>query len=140
MDAGIKEKVSGNDGEKNDVKGDRELVLVRRAQRTRVPVAFLVQGPCEPDDSYVTECFTCNPEATMSTANGMGDRKPGSRGFRAGQTGFSAARTTDAEENPDDFVLPDFYWVLRPVNPAHVLDDSKAGSGGSRARQPRDRS
>ena len=33
----------------------------------------------------------------------------------------------DAEENPDDFVLPDFYWVLRPVNPAHVPDDSKSG-------------
>ena len=49
--------------------------------------AFLVQGPCEPDDNYVTECFTCNPEATMSTANGMGDRKPGGRGFRAGKLG-----------------------------------------------------
>ena len=87
MDAGIKEKVSGNDGEKNDVKGDRELVLVRRAQRTRVPVAFLVQGPCEPDDSYVTECFTCNAEATMSTANGMGDRKPGGRAFEPARPG-----------------------------------------------------
>ena len=66
----------------------------------------------------------------MWTADGMGDRKPGDRGFRAGRTGFSAARTADAEENPDDFVLPDFHWVLRPVNPAHVPDDSKAGSGG----------
>ena len=93
-------------------------------------VAFLDQGPCGLDDNYVTECFTCNPEATMSTADGMGDREPGGRGFRAGRSGFSAARTTDAEENPDDFVLPDFLWVLRPVNPAHVPDDSKAGSGG----------
>ena len=66
----------------------------------------------------------------MSTSDGMGDRKPGGRGFRAGRTGFSAVRTTDAEGNPDEFVLPDFHWVLRPVNPAHVPDDSKAGSGG----------
>ena len=79
---------------------------------------------------YVTECLTCNPEATMKTANGMGDRKPGGRGFRAGWTGFSAARTADAEEDSDDFVLPDPHWVLRPVNPAHVPDDSKAGRGG----------
>ena len=80
--------------------------------------------------NYATECFSCNPEATMWIADGMGDRKPGGRGFRAGRTGFSAARTADAEENPDDFALLDFHWVLRPVNPAHVPDDSKAGNGG----------
>ena len=32
-------------------KGDRRLVLVHRTRRDRVSVAFLVQGPCEPDDS-----------------------------------------------------------------------------------------
>ena len=79
---------------------------------------------------YVTECLVWNPEATMWTADGMGDRKSGGRGFRAGRTRLSAAHNVDAEEDLDDFALPDPHWVLRPVSPGHVLDDSKAGRGG----------
>ena len=74
--------------------------------------------------------LAASPEAAMRTADGMGDRKPGGRGFRAGRTGLSAARTADAEEDPDDFVLPDPHCVLLAVNPAHVPDDSKAVRGG----------
>ena len=114
-------------------------VLVLRTRRTRIilgTVAFLDQGPCEPDVIFLMICFTCNPEVTVSTTYRMGDRKPGSRGFRAGLTGFSAVRTTDVEENQDQFVLPDFYWVLRPMNPAHVPDDSKAGNRGFTWKTP----
>ena len=63
-------------------------------------------------------------------------RKPGSRGFRAGLTGFSTVRTTDVEENQDKFVLPDCLWVLLSVNPAHVPDDSKAEDRGSTWKTP----
>ena len=66
----------------------------------------------------------------------MGDRKPGSRGFRAGLTGFSTVCTTDVEENQDKFVLPDCLWVLLSVNPAHVPDDSKAEDRGSTWKTP----
>ena len=51
--------------------------------------------------------------------------------FGAGLTGFSTVCNTDVEENQDKFVLPDCLWVLLPVNPAHVPDDSKAGSRGT---------